>query len=174
MIVTGYQTLEDKDNNDEIETDGPFPCNRGNAWLGFGCYFWDSNIFWAHDWGKKSYESRRLKYVIGRCEITLGDSCYDLVGSVAHLLDFEQVFEVLKESPKFKGKTLIVANVIEYLKRKDIFKFKSIRAADVPNNTKKASFGGKWGESMVVNPRVQICVIEVQDIILPPFKVIYP
>ena len=49
MIVTGYYTLENKDNFDEIEVDGPFDCTHKGAWLGTGSYFWDTNIDWAHE-----------------------------------------------------------------------------------------------------------------------------
>ena len=31
MIVTGYQTLENLDNFDEIEVDGPFDCTHKGA-----------------------------------------------------------------------------------------------------------------------------------------------
>ena len=43
-MLTGYHTVEDRDNPDEIEADGPFKCTRGDAWLGPGYYFWDSKI----------------------------------------------------------------------------------------------------------------------------------
>ena len=43
-----YQTLEDRDNYDEVEECGPFPCCSSNAWLGKGCYFWDDEIIVAH------------------------------------------------------------------------------------------------------------------------------
>ena len=47
MVVEGYQTLEDKDNLDEVELDGPFPCRHKGAWLGFGSYLWDTRVDWA-------------------------------------------------------------------------------------------------------------------------------
>ena len=55
MIVTGYQTLEDRDNIDHVETVGPFPCSRGDAWLSNGCYLWDTNMKWAIEWGQNSF-----------------------------------------------------------------------------------------------------------------------
>ena len=39
-----YQTLENRNNPDQIEEQGPFLCNRKSAWLGEGYYFWDSFI----------------------------------------------------------------------------------------------------------------------------------
>jgi hypothetical protein len=174
MITIGYQTLEDRDNIDEIETDGPFFCIRQNAWLGRGCYFWDYDISWAHDWGKKAYERQRKSYIIGKCDITLGDTCFDLHGNMKQLNDFRDIVEVIKSSNKFNGKRLIVSNIIEYMKSKRIFNYKLIRASEIPTYVNKISFGGNRDEHMVTNPRVQICVIDKKGVVLSPFKVIYP
>ena len=57
MSTTAYQTLEDRDNPDEIETNGSYRCRSSNAWLGIGYYFWDSNAQWANEWGEKSYSN---------------------------------------------------------------------------------------------------------------------
>ena len=51
MMVKAFQTLEDMDNIDIVELNGPFPCIHKGAWLGYGCYLWDSRIEWAIDWG---------------------------------------------------------------------------------------------------------------------------
>ena len=34
-----YQTLENRNNPDKIEEQGPFLCSHKNAWLGKGYYF---------------------------------------------------------------------------------------------------------------------------------------
>jgi len=103
-VVTAYQTLEDKDNIDEIELDGPFECRRSDAWLGFGYYLWDTNIEWAKSWGLTSYERKGKDYVIGRCEVDLSQSCFDLVGSVQHWSDFIEVIQVMIDSKKIRNK----------------------------------------------------------------------
>lgn len=61
-----YQTLEDKDNDEEIERHGPYFCSvyeidgspkKGSKepWLGGGYYFWDTRINDAHWWGRTVY-----------------------------------------------------------------------------------------------------------------------
>ena len=37
-MVKAFQTLEDMDNIDIVELNGPFPCTHKGAWLGYGCY----------------------------------------------------------------------------------------------------------------------------------------
>ena len=34
-----YQTLEDKSNDNYVRENGPFCCERGDAWLGKGYYY---------------------------------------------------------------------------------------------------------------------------------------
>ncbi|PIQ21309.1 MAG: hypothetical protein COW65_09860 [Cytophagales bacterium CG18_big_fil_WC_8_21_14_2_50_42_9] len=174
MIVTGYQTLEDRDNIDEVEMDGPFACYRKNVWLGNGFYFWDTNIEWAHVWGEVSHKRFGRKYLIGSCAIIIDNLCFDLQGNMLHLQQLKEVYEVLVASPLFTGKDISVGKVIEYLKRKGIFNYKSIRSGEITNQALKVSYGGTRREHLVVNPRVQICVIEAKGVILPPFKVVYP
>lgn len=176
MIVTAYQTLEDRDNIDEIETDGPYICTRRDAWLGTGYYFWDSNMDWAISWGENSYLRFQKEYVIGRCWIDLSQKCFDLLGNVAHQLELKEVIEVMKNSGKIRqGQRLIMPNIIEFLKRNEIFPYKSIRIGD-NNETIQIHFNDqkRKREYMLINQRVQICVIERKDVILQPFDVIYP
>jgi hypothetical protein len=62
------------------------------------------------------------------------------------------------------------------MKNKQIFGYKSIRAADVTSKVIRLHFSQKAErqEYMMINQRVQICVIEKKDVILPPFTVVYP
>lgn len=39
-----YQTVEDRNNPDDVEQHGPFLCTNKMAWLGHGYYFWDTFI----------------------------------------------------------------------------------------------------------------------------------
>ncbi|NIJ52335.1 hypothetical protein [Dyadobacter arcticus] len=174
MIVTAYQTLEDKDNLDEIETEGPFKCTRSDAWLGYGFYFWDTNMKWAIAWGENSYTRRGKGYVVGRCEVDLSNRCFDLHGNVAHQLELKEIIEVLKRSGKFRtGNRLILSSILEFLKNEGLFEYKSIRIGD-NNDPLKIHFTERRGEFMVINQRVHICVIERKDVILHPFSIVYP
>lgn len=83
------------------------------------------------------------------------------------------------ESKKIKkDEEAIVANVIEFMKNKNLFPFKSIRAADM-RNVKKYFFridstSGKPKEYVMINQRIQICVILKEDVLSEAFEVIYP
>ncbi|RRQ49801.1 hypothetical protein DZC72_04210 [Maribacter algicola] len=174
-IVTAYQTLEDRDNIDEIEFEGPFKCTRNNAWLGHGYYFWDTNIDWAMAWGKSCYLNKGKKFVIGRCQVNLSKDCFDLLGCVAHWQEFLEVINVFITSGKIKDSSQqTVPNIIMFMKRKGIFPYKSIRAADFHKNSIQLYFKEDQKEYMVVNQRVQICVIDIKEVLLHPFSVIYP
>jgi len=174
MEVTGYQTLEDRDNIDEIEFDGPFKCTRSDARLGHGYYFWDSNLEWAISWGKNSYNKRGKEFIIGSCIIDLDQDCFDLYGSV----ECQQLLQGIKDEFIRSGlinkqKKLILPTIIEYMKQQNIFPYKSIRAGD-NNNPIKFYFHKERNEFTMVNQRVQICVIEKHDVILSFFNVIFP
>jgi len=171
MLTKGYHTLEDRDNVDEIEEWGPKPCKRNSAWLGDGYYFWDGDIYWAHDWGKKSY----TRYMIFEGEITIDENTYDLVGNILHKKEFWHIIQELVNSGFFKSFQMVtVPKVIEYIKRHAGFDYNSIRAADYPHKAFKISFGGANKEFMYLNERVQICLINKKNLSLQSFKVIFP
>jgi hypothetical protein len=175
-MVRGFQTLEDRDNIDHVETSGPFMCNRPDAWLGFGYYFWDTNIQWAKDWGHNSYKKKDKEFIIASCMINT-ENCFDLLGSVAHQMELIDAFEAFNESKKLKHyHRRILPNVIQYLKKKGVFEYKSIRACDNTNKIIKLHFSKNTEreEYMLINQRVQICVIEKKDVILRPFTVVFP
>ena len=172
-IVTAYQTLEHRDNIDEIEMDGPFECQRNDAWLGIGYYFWDTNVEWAHSWGRTAYERIGKKYLIGSCEIDIGNQCFDLVGSVGDREVFIAAVKAMEELVKEKGQ-IIVPNVLQYLKLFTGFPYKSIRSQDIPRDTKKLKYNELRKEHTLLNQRVQICVIDKKGVLLSPFLVIHP
>jgi hypothetical protein len=171
MVTKGYHTLEDRGNAEEIEEWGPRMCFRDNAWLGEGYYFWDGDIYWAHDWGKKV----KRGYMIFEGEITIDENTYDLVGSVAHKLEFAAIMHEIESKLVKPGQTITVPKVIEYIKKYAGFPYNSIRAADYPGSrAQQISFGGKWKEFMYLYERVQICLINKNNLNLHSFKVIYP
>lgn len=174
MIIKAYQTLEDRDNIDEIETDGPFRCNRSKAWLGLGYYFWDTNMDWAIKWGE-IYRSKGSDFVIGECRLDLSKDCFDLVGCVAHQKELTECVEIIKHSGKLNAnQKATFPNLIQFLRKKGLFNYKSIRCCDYPKETIKIYFGSEKKEFMVINQRVQVCVIELRDVLLRPFSVVYP
>jgi hypothetical protein len=170
MQTIGYHTLEDRGNYIPIEETGPKPCSHSKAWLGHGYYFWDSNIYWAHDWGRNY-----AKYMIFEGEIEIDENTYDLLGNISHKLEFAEMSYDLKRKNNLKPEAnVIVAQVIEYIKKFVGFDYNSIRAADYPERTSIISFGGKRGEFMYLNERAQICLINKNNLSLPSFKVIHP
>lgn len=175
MVVVAYQTLEDRDNIDEIEFEGPYICRHHGAWLGHGYYLWDTNFDWATDWGLHAYTKYGLEFVIGKCQVDLSKSCFDLVGSVAHQQSFLECIEVMIESGKIKNQAeAIVPNIIQFMKDQQIFDYRSIRASDMYPKIVELKFRKEKQEYMVINQRVQICVIVKKDVLLHPFSVIYP
>ena len=175
MKVIGYHTLEDKDNYDEIELEGPYDCTHSGAWLGRGAYFWDTNIEWAHDWGVFGYKNRGKDYVITETMLDLSKNCFDLFGSVASQKILVECIEVMIASKKISNaKSAVIPNLIEFLKSKGLFKYSSIRAAEMHKNIFRLKFRGDKPEYMIINQRVQICVVHRKDVILQPLRVIYP
>ncbi len=175
MIVTGYHTLENKDNFDEIELEGPFDCTHTGAWLGKGSYFWDTNIDWAHEWGNIGYVRRGKEYCITETIIDLSKNCFDLFGSVSSQQALIECIDVMIDSGKLKdAKSAVIPNLIQFMKEIGIFNYSSIRAADMHRSIMRLKFRGDTPEFMVINQRVQICVIHRKGVILHPLKVIFP
>ena len=173
-VVTAYQTLEDRDNIDQIEMEGPFECVRGNAWLGHGYYFWDTNMEWALAWGRNSYNRRGRNFVICACSLNLSSNCFDLFGNVVDQMSFTNIVKSIRESGLLKGTgDLSVPNVIQFMKQNGLFTYNSIRSSDLPKNTLTVPYGSE-SEHLAVNPRVQICVINLETVLLQPFSAVYP
>jgi hypothetical protein len=177
---TLYQTLEDRGNPDEIESEGPFPCNRKSAWLGNGYYFWDTFISNAHWWGMEGAKYAN-GYIICKAESDFNAiECFDLVGVTEHILEFSRVIELMKKEGIYKKDTT-VARVIFYWKDTlKIFKFKSIRAYGL-----KCKYPGSRFNSFILfnsnkpqyldfSPAYQICFFERKDMRLASFKIVFP
>lgn len=172
MTTAGYHTLEDRDNVDEIETDGPQKCKRKDAWLGDGYYFWDTEIEWAHDWGKQYSE-----YMIFEGTIEINEVTFDLVGNVSHKIFFRKIYEELKDKGYFaKGMKVNVPNLLEYLKKHTKFleKYNSIRSEHPTKSELTITYGGKLNEYLSLGDTVQICLITKKNLISQSFKVVYP
>lgn len=176
MIVEAFQTLEDKDNIDQIELEGPFICKLNGAWLGVGYYLWDTNFDWAMNWGEIAHKKFGRDFVIMQCRVDLSNDCFDLVGNVKHQMDLLNVIDVLNQSGKIKKEAdKTIPNLIRYLQNKGLFDYKSIRASDFhEKRIFKLKFRSDRPEYMVLNERVQICVLVKKDVILRPINVVYP
>lgn len=177
-----YQTLQDKDNPDYIEQHAPFKCNRKNAWLGEGYYFWDTFIEIAHWWGENSYNK---SYVIceGTCNFDT-DKCLDLVGNTEQLLEFDQAVEFLK-SKKLVDKNTTVARILNFLRYKiEGFKYEAIRAYGInsisknnQNNHKyifRLSFKPASFQYLDYKPAIQICIFKKKSMGLSNMEIVYP
>lgn len=166
MQTTGYHTLQDRGNPREIELEGPKYCYRNDAWLGRGYYFWDTDITWAHRWKKSDNKG----YMICEAQLLIDQNTFDLLGNVAHQKRFQACAEAM--SVQFKTE-VTVAQVIEYLRKYSDFDYNSIRASDDPNPY-SFSFDKKRTERLILNKRVQICLIDKTNLILNSFRVIFP
>lgn len=170
-----YQTLEDRDNYDEVEYCGPFPCSRSNAWLGNGYYFWDDEIIMASNWARQAgYNSN---YIICQSSYDYDNHNYlDLVSHPKHLKLFRDFYSVLKE--KLPNKKIKVPKLIEFVKGElgRDFNYKAIRArsewqdhnfiVDFPTPPNRPA-------QLNLHPQIQICVID-KSFLISPFLIVYP
>lgn len=172
MYIIGYQTLKDKDNIDEVESFGPYKCTAKNAWLGHGYYFWDTDIRWAHNWGESKYS--KDGYLILECQLDLSNKCFDIWGSVRCQLDLEESVSVMEEQIEgFDKESVTIPEIIEFMKKQDVFNYNSIRSFDSPNPI-VFKFQNNRYEFTVINQRVQICVLNKKEVIKSSPKVIFP
>lgn len=167
--TTIYQTLEHRNNADEVEASGPFLCHRKNAWLGVGYYFWDTDIELAHEWGRNSYNGN---YFICRTYLpSTGNDVFDLVGNLEHLKELREAMSVICKNYE----DCTVATVIEYLKKHTEFlkDFKAVRSRDERRSSCFLPYPG--GKAILnLRPRIQICVFNKSSLEGIPFEIIYP
>lgn len=105
-MTTIYQTLEDRDNDEEICNHGPYFCTlkdtNGNnkkgtrePWLGEGYYFWDTRIEDAKWWGREVYKQ---SYII--CETQYDQNSellFDTLGNISHLDEFLKCAKLIRD-----------------------------------------------------------------------------
>ncbi|WP_150452456.1 hypothetical protein [Arenibacter lacus] len=177
-IIKIYQTLEDRDNADYIEDNGPFQCSRKNAWLGNGYYFWDTFIENAHWWGGLLYDD---KYVITEAKIDFCIStCFDLVGSAKHMLEFENLIELMKEKGLVTEKTT-VARVISFVKDTlQIFQYDAVRVYGIQSRsvdtTPSYRMNFELGKTQYLDfkPAIQICIYRTKPMNFRDYQIVYP
>ena len=132
-----YQTLEDRQNDQEIEEHGPFFCalyddhgriKKGTKepWLGEGYYFWDSRIEDAKWWGDNIY--RDNGYVVYRTSYDQhSEYLFDTVGDLLSLDFLLEIANILKS--RLKSERITLLRVIDFLKDNTDFasRYKAIR-----------------------------------------------
>ena len=173
-----YQTLEDRDNPDEIEENGPFACKSSNAWLGEGYYFWEYFIQNAHWWGKVGYNS---EYVI--CEASYkkdkGDRCLNLYDNYEHQEIFAHVIENMRSKGLYRDNKTTVARVIKYLRDIKVFKYEATKINGVLSKGIKNSLHVKCKANnnkgyVDLIPAVQICFYHKKALDLSGYKIVFP
>jgi|GEM_PF-1848595 len=181
MQLTLYQTLEDRNNPEEVEAKGPFACTRGNAWLGKGCYFWDADISVAHWWGESAYKGNA--YMICVASAVLDDTCWDILAKETHRKELLIACQMIAADRKKPLNALKVSWVIEHLKKTGSMSYKAIRAATTDakgyrtgNKTQKPRLHFVSGSTYFLDlqPPVQVCLFERRALSLRNYSVIYP
>jgi hypothetical protein len=181
-IKTVYQTLEDRGNPDYVENNGPFPCNRNNAWLGNGYYFWDSFIENAHWWGAEGTKYAN-GYFICKAYYDFDDSnCFNLIDNPDHFKMFNDSKKLMQEKGLFLENTTTVARIIEYLKNTlKIFNYQAIRVYGINSKSFNSPYSNrtifdkkhntKYLDSL---PAIQICFFSKSSLNLREYTLIYP
>lgn len=171
-----YQTLEDRNNPDDIECNGPFLCRRTDAWLGMGYYFWESFLNNAHWWGTHSYDGR---YVI--CEAYYDENsedCLDLVGNPDHINIVHEALNQMQQRDIPITEKTTLARVFEFLRRIGCFPFKATRLSVPKSKSVTSPFAERLPISnrfvLDLNPPIQICFYKKDVLSLQGYKIIYP
>lgn len=169
-----YQTIEDRENPDYVEQNGPFKCTSKRAWLGHGYYFWDTFISLAHWWGR-NYEENGYIICESSCDGDM-NMVYDLVGRPELFNEIEQVASIIKERNRIKA--VYVPEIIEYLKQKTSFlvRYKAIRACPLctlPNHEFRYRFNNINRAFIDTRPAIQFCILDT-TLLNSRYRIIYP
>ncbi|MGB5941896.1 MAG: hypothetical protein WBG71_03375 [Leeuwenhoekiella sp.] len=172
-----YQTLEDRDNPDEVVREGPYPCNRINAWLGKGYYFWEHYVEHAHWWGQKG-GGYNGSYFVCSAEIDYDESnCLDLVDNYHHKVDFKEAYDLCKE----KHGDVLVYQVIDLMikgfeRMGREFPYAAIRTQSENHSTSlKVRYSNNQKNSFLeLTPLIQICIKMFKTLKFRDFRIIHP
>jgi len=178
MKLTLFQTLEDRENPEHVESSGPFKCSRNDAWLGEGYYFWEGHIELAHFWGR-NYD----RYIICQADAVLDNNCWDLHNSAELRKEFVEILETLHAAGVINKADALVSQVIEFFKAKGKFNYSSIRVLGMEslsniraNKTfiRRLKFKRNSFQYFDLIPPVQICLIKKNALSLHNFLIVYP
>jgi|SRR5690625_1283899 len=183
MIRDVYQTLENRE-IDGVEINGPFLCDRSNAWLGPGYYFWDSHKENAHWWGKE-VAKYPAGYIICKSTITFDDKCFDLHDNPDHQRTFNKMKDMFLEKGLLEEGQTTVGRIMNFIKTQiDSFPFEAIRAYAVNSKGYKSSFNQRtrfvhkeYRESnqyLDTLPAIQICLFTKNSLDRKGYSIVYP
>lgn len=172
-----YQTVEDRNNPDDIERYAPYLCNASNAWLGDGYYFWDTLIANAHWWGRSRYHNTSYVIVEFNCDSISNGKCYDLHGNMEHLSHFNQYINLLTKQSLFSDSDT-VSKVIHYLKDKTDFlkRYEAIRAYGHQSKSRSqfVLFERNKCYGLERIPAVQLCLFRKNSLNLSAGRIVFP
>lgn len=178
-----YQTLEDRDIQ-KIESDGPFPCLRQNAWLGDGYYFWESFIENAHWWGTEG-ACYRNGYIICESTFELDDKkCFNLVDNPTHLEEFNKTKKQLIEQKLYEEGKTTVARIIKFIKKKLTLNSEAIRVYGVNSIGRNSQYrnstnfeykkGKPSHQYLDSTPAIQVNFFTKSSLNRKGFKIVFP
>lgn len=184
-----YQTLEDRNNPEEVLANAPFVCRHNSSWLGEGFYFWDTFIENAHWWGDTVYVKKKSKgYMICKATCTFDISkCFDLVGETEHMLIFNQLLDEMKSALKIT-EDITVARFLNYHRTKTqvLSSFEAIRVYGVNSirtSNEEFTFKMKFKEDQYnrpnqqyldYKPAIQICLYSKKSLDLRNLEICFP
>jgi hypothetical protein len=164
-----FQSIEDRG----VVAVAPILCDADDAWLGTGCYFWDSEIKDAHWWGQVHYHDY---YVIYQSEYDYDSREYlDLLGNTDHRKYF---FEFANALIKKRQKKYRVGEAIELLKQLDrtfLKHYKAVRALPETERTNvfQVYFDDKEDFYLPNRTRIQMCVIDTSFLLDGKYTPVY-
>jgi len=182
IIRTVYQTLEDRGNPDYVEQNGPFKCERKNAWLGDGYYFWDSFVDNAHWWGAEG-ACYRNDYMICKSTYLLDEEkCFNLIDNALHFKMYNDTKQLMKDKGLYKENSTTVARIIEHIKNTlNIFKYEGIRVYGINSKSFSSPYSNRTifdknhnNKYLDTLPAIQICFYKANSLNLKGFKLIHP
>lgn len=186
-MKTIYQTLQNRDNPEEVEEHGPYKCIRSDAWLGCGYYFWYYQQF-AHWWGKvaKWDLNKGSGYFICSilCDLSPNHTL-DLAFDPDMIEDFATIVENYIEEFINNQRTVKPSDLTSRAIFEDISNWydTEIKAVmlktdgavgeEYSNILPRIKFGN-YKAHYSVYPEVQICVINPDIFRKTSFQIIYP
>lgn len=164
--LKGFHTCKETGTWEFIWNNTPFKSEANNRqWLTQGYYFWTDSDYFAHKWGRQSYNG---SYAIICCSIQIEKSLFlDLVGSVENQLYFKKIldlfYEKLKTADPIAKPPTINAVLTFYRDMEETnngaFPFLAIKAADAYQE-EKFNFIENYSAFLTVPSRQQLCLFD--------------
>lgn len=180
ISIIGYHTCKLDGGWSYVKNEAPFLSGKGdNQWLSQGFYFWTDSDYFAHKWGKTSYQN---EYAIVKCRIDVDETMLlDCVGSVNAQLLLRDRFRKLQQHLEKQGRPASEATIsalVRILRQKNrdspgFFPFVAIKAQDdyLGGSVK---FVENRRETMPLLTRQQLCLFEDGAGCIVEKEVIYP